>query len=154
MPGHYEDHWVVEYWEANTGRWVMVDAQLDDFQQKALRLNFDPLDMPPGQFVVAGEAWKLCREKKANPKAFGIFQMHGLGFIRGNVFREVLSFNKMELLPWDAWGLMEKPVSRCTRAERALFDQAADLSAQSSPDLRTFYANTPAFHLPANYLPA
>ena len=26
---HYEDHWVVEYWHADQGRWIMVDAQLD-----------------------------------------------------------------------------------------------------------------------------
>ena len=32
MPGHYEDHWMVEYWHADDGRWVQVDPQLDAFQ--------------------------------------------------------------------------------------------------------------------------
>jgi hypothetical protein len=152
MPGHYEDHWVVEYWHKTQARWVMVDAQLDDFQQQALKIQFDPLDMPPGQFVVAGEAWNLCRVKLANPKDFGIFNMHGMDFIRGNLFREVLSFNKIELLPWDAWGLLAKPLPSCTRAERALFDHAADLSADGSPELRAFYAANPGFHAPPEWL--
>ncbi len=151
MPGHYEDHWVVEYWSANQDRWVMLDAQMDDFQQKALRLDFDPLDIPPGKFVVAGKAWQLCREKQADPRDFGIFKMHGKDFIRGNVFREVLAFNKIELLPWDSWGLLTKPLARCSRAERELFDRAADLSAQGSPDLRAFYAANPGFHAPEEW---
>jgi hypothetical protein len=147
MPNHFEDHWVVEYWKASEARWVMVDAQLDDFQKSVLKAQFDTLDMPAGQFVVAGQAWNLCREKKADPKDFGIFKWHGLGFIRGNVFREVLAFNKIELLPWDVWGLMNKPVSRCTRAERELFNCAANLSAQGSPELRDFYTDNPGFHI-------
>jgi hypothetical protein len=108
--------------------------------------------MPPGQFIVAGEAWNLCRVKLANPKDFGIFNMHGMDFIRGNVFREVLSFNKIGLLPWDAWGLLTKPLPRCTRAERALFDRAADPSARGSPELRAFYAANPGFHVPPEWL--
>lgn len=151
MPGHYEDHWVVEYWQASQQRWVMVDAQMDDFQQKTLALDFDPLDMPAGKFVVAGKAWQLCREKQANPKDFGIFNMHGKDFIRGNVFREVLSFNKIELLPWDSWGLLTKPLVRSSRAERGLYEQAADLSAQANPDLRTFYAANPGFWAPVDW---
>ena len=34
LPDHYEDHWVCEYWNATQGRWVLVDAQLDEFQCK------------------------------------------------------------------------------------------------------------------------
>jgi hypothetical protein len=29
--GWYEDHWICEYWNDEQGRWIMVDAQLDDF---------------------------------------------------------------------------------------------------------------------------
>ena len=31
-PGHYEDHWVGEYWNAAQGRWVLTDAQMDALQ--------------------------------------------------------------------------------------------------------------------------
>jgi hypothetical protein len=36
-PGHWEDHWVCEYWHSGEQRWVMVDAQLDALQREALR---------------------------------------------------------------------------------------------------------------------
>lgn len=31
--GKFVDHWVGEYWDETTGRWILVDSQLDDFQQ-------------------------------------------------------------------------------------------------------------------------
>lgn len=42
IPGHYEDHWIAEYWDAGRSRWVQVDAQLDLLQQNALKIAFDP----------------------------------------------------------------------------------------------------------------
>lgn len=101
LPGHFEDHWVCEYWNVDQKRWVLVDAQLDEFQCQALQVNFNPLDVPRHQFVVAGQAWQMCRRGEADPQQFGIFEMHGWWFIWGNVVRELLSFNKIELLPWD-----------------------------------------------------
>ena len=69
MPGHFEDHWVCEYWKAEQRRWVLVDAQLDALQQKVLRLPFDPLDVPRDQFIVGGKAWQMCRDGEADPAA-------------------------------------------------------------------------------------
>jgi len=43
--GKYIDHWVLEYWNGDKKKWIMVDAQLDDLQQKALKLPFDPLEV-------------------------------------------------------------------------------------------------------------
>ncbi len=101
LPGHFEDHWVCEYWNADQNRWILVDAQLDEFQCKELGINFSPLDVPRNQFVVAGQAWQMCRQGKADAQQFGIFEWHGWWFIWGNVVRELLAFNKIELLPWD-----------------------------------------------------
>lgn len=101
LPGHFEDHWVCEYWHADQNRWVLVDAQLDEFQCQALKIKFNPLDVPRDQFVVAGQAWQMCRWGVAEAGQFGIFEMHGWWFIWGNVIRELLAFNKIELLPWD-----------------------------------------------------
>ncbi|MGE5222245.1 MAG: transglutaminase-like domain-containing protein [Omnitrophica WOR_2 bacterium] len=107
MPNHYEDHWVVEYWNAKEQRWILVDAQLDELQRSVLQPPFDPLDVPRNQFIVAGQAWQLCRAGLADPDAFGIFDMHGTWFIGGNVVRDFLSFNKVEILPWDSgWGFL------------------------------------------------
>jgi len=108
MPNHFEDHWVVEYWNKSLNRWVFVDAQLDELQCGKLKINFDPLDVPRDQFVVAGKAWQMCRSGEQDPKQFGIFEMNGLGFVRGNLVRDVASLNKMEMLPWDCWGIILK----------------------------------------------
>ncbi len=107
-PGRFEDHWVFEYWDGEEGRWRMAGAQIDAFQQDALGLSFDTLDMPSGRFLPAGEAWRRCRRGEADPDLFGIFDMHGLWFITGNLVRDVLALNKTELLPWDGdgWGMM------------------------------------------------
>ncbi len=40
IPGHYEDHWGAEYWNADLQRWVLVDAQLDTLQCEALKISF------------------------------------------------------------------------------------------------------------------
>ena len=50
-PGLYEDHWMVEYWHEREGQWIAVDPQLDELQRGKLSLAFDPLRLPPGQFV-------------------------------------------------------------------------------------------------------
>jgi len=84
----------------------VVDAQLDQRQRELFGITFDPLDVPRDQFVVAGDAWRLCRSGKADPGAFGILDMHGLWFIAGNVIRDVAALNNHEMLPWDVWGAM------------------------------------------------
>jgi hypothetical protein len=89
-PGRFEDHWVCEVWNAADSRWILVDAQLDAFQREALAIAFDPLDVPRNQFLAGGKAWQLCRSGQADPEKFGILDMHGLWFIRGDLVRDVL----------------------------------------------------------------
>jgi hypothetical protein len=104
--GKFVDHWVTEYWNESAQRWVLADAQLDQRQRELFDIAFDPLDVPRDQFLVAGDAWQLCRSGKADPAAFGILDMHGLWFIAGNVIRDVAALNNHEMLPWDVWGAM------------------------------------------------
>jgi hypothetical protein len=151
LPDHFEDHWVCEYWNASERRWVLVDPQLDDFQCKELNVVFNPLDVPRDQFIVAGKAWQMCRHGEADPQQFGIFDMHGWWFIWGNVVRELLAFNKIELLPWDVIpGCMthnlDDPMS--AGAELALYDGVASLTLAGDaafPELRAIYENDPRF---------
>ena len=74
---------------AAQGRWVQADAQMDALQRGALQLPFDPLDVPRDQFITGGHAWQLCCAGQADPEAFGIHDMHGLWFVRGNLVRDV-----------------------------------------------------------------
>jgi len=126
-PERYEDHWVSEYWSAAQERWVLVDAQLDAFQQETLRTSFNPLDVPRDQFIVAGQAWLACREDRCDPQAYGIHDMHGMWFIRGNVVRDFLSLNKIELLPWDDWGPMASTEAEALSRNVSLIDRLARL---------------------------
>ena len=127
-PGKYEDHWISEYWDADEDRWVMVDAQLDQLQCDTLKIEFDPLDIPPGQFITGGKAWQMCRTEQADPNKFGIFDMHGLWFVRGNLVRDLASLNKMELLPWDCWALSSGDDGDLLEEDFLLLDRAAHLS--------------------------
>ncbi len=119
------DHWVTEYWNEAQKRWVLVDAQLDGRQRELFKIGFDPLDVPRDQFLVAGQAWKLCRAGKADPDSFAILDMHGRWLIAGNLIRDVAALNNHEMLPWDVWGAMAR-----TDAELDLpfFDRLAELS--------------------------
>ena len=149
LPNHYEDHWVAEYWNAAQGRWVLVDAQLDEFQRREMQVSFDPLDVPRDQFIIGGQAWKMCRSGAADPDSFGIFDMRGLGFIRGDFIRDVAALNKVELLPWDCWGLIlkyEMDDNQIEAADLALLDQLAELTGGDVPDfeqVRSLYEADP-----------
>ncbi len=136
IPGHYEDHWVAEYWNADLQRWVLVDAQLDALQCEVLKIHFDPLDVPRDQFIVGGKAWQLCRSGQADPDNFGIFDMHGLGFVRGDFIRDVAALNKVELLPWDCWGIIEKPEVN-EPDDLNFLDHLAGLTSSDVPDIET-----------------
>jgi hypothetical protein len=149
LPDHYEDHWVTEYWNAGQERWILVDSQLDDLQCKALRIPFDPLDVPRDQFIVGGRAWQMCRSGQADPDSFGIFDMHGLGFVRGDFVRDVAALNKVELFPWDCWGIIEKPEEN-DPDDLVFLDHLAGLTCADVPDLetvRTVYKTDPRLHM-------
>lgn len=131
-PGQYEDHWVCEYWQDK--RWVLVDAQIDEFQREVLKLDFDTLDVPRDKFIVGGKAWHMCRQKEAEPNDFGILDMGGLWFIRGNLVRDIAALNKVELLPWDSWGLVEGQDTDLTSDDIQLLDKLALATMDSQTD--------------------
>lgn len=161
--GSYEDHWICEYW--NGERWVMTDSQLDPFQQSLLMnwslggaagdpdkmqkiLCFNPRDLKPGEFVPAGQAWKLCRSGQVDPLRFGIGPIdpvegvdvrHGLWFVRGQLLRDFAALNKVETVPylvrkdkglsWRAWRLVGAKEDELAESDLRLLDQIADLTA-------------------------
>jgi hypothetical protein len=130
-PGKFEDHWVCEYWNAGQARWILVDAQLDAVQRKAFNIDFNPLDVSRDRFVIAGDAWQMCRAGRADPNCFGLSsvpELHGLWFIAGNVLRDLASLNRMESLPWDVWGLMERNDAGLSDEKKALLDRVAALT--------------------------
>ena len=154
MPGHYEDHWMTEYWNAAEARWVQVDAQLDELQQQVLGIQFDTLDMPRGQFVTGGQAWLMCRRGDANPDDFGIFNMKGWDFVKNDLLLDLRSLNRLELLPWDVCGLAQVPMTELTAEQVALLDRAAELTVagnEAFDELRAIYEQNEGFHAPEDW---
>jgi hypothetical protein len=130
--GKFVDHWVTEYWNGAQRRWILVDPQLDERQRELFGIAFDPLDVPRDRFLVAGDAWRLCRAGTADPRAFGILDMHGLWFIAGNIVRDVAALNNREMLPWDVWGAMRQDDAQL---DLRLFDRLAELTHEPDAHL-------------------
>ena len=129
-PGRFEDHWVAEYWDVSQEKWVLVDAQLDAVQRKAYKLDFNPLDVPHDRFIIAGDAWQMCRTGRADPELFGLsfINEQGSWWIAQNLIRDLAALNRVEMLAWDVWGMMPKPTTKVTSVELELLDQIAELT--------------------------
>lgn len=123
--GKFYDHWIAEYWSTAEKRWIRVDSQVDDRQRGMFGVTIDTLDVQPDQFLVAGDAWRLCRSGREDPQNFGILDMHGLWFIASNIVRDVAALNNREMLPWDVWGAMQ-PTNE--GLDLAFYDRLAELT--------------------------
>jgi len=153
-PGKFEDHWVCEYWNAERSRWMMVDAQLDATQRKLFKPDFDSLDVPRNRFIIAGDAWQMCRSGRADPGKFGLTHvgLSGLWFIAGNVLRDLAALNRAEMLPWDVWGLMAGSDAELKDDVKAILDKVAALTLEDDaafPKVRTTYQNDDRLRVPA-----
>jgi hypothetical protein len=128
-PGWYEDHLICEVWSTDEREWVFVDAELDDIHRQALQFSFDPCNLPRDQFLPGGRAWLMCRRGEADPNTFGYGDtVGGLPNIRGNLVRDVAFLNRVEILGWDYWGLIEGQDADLSEDDLALLDRAATLS--------------------------
>lgn len=161
LPDKYMDHWICEYWDSELGQWVRVDAQLDSVQIKALGIEFDPLALPEGEFLAGGEAWALCRAGKLDPDKCGFFDppnLKGMWFIRGDMVRDFMALNKLEVLPWDSndSGLMGIPDDKLSESDYAMLDMVAKLTTSGDtvfPELRELYESDLSLRMPADWNP-
>jgi hypothetical protein len=139
-PG-WVDHWVTEHFDGS--RWVRHDAQIGTRAQQVLQLDFDSADQPPGKFLTGAEAWRLCRSGKADPDEFGIFDVHGLDFVLGDLLLDLAAINQVELLPWDG-ALGRGPDWPLEEAELQEIDRLADdICADEAGPIRAAYAKRP-----------
>jgi transglutaminase superfamily protein len=156
-PAKHAEHWVAEYWRADQQRWVLVDAQIDAVQQRLFRPDFDTLDVPRDRFLVAGDAWRACRNG-ADPMTFGVAgtPMWGLVEVFGELFQDLAALQKIELLPWGWYGLA-KDESAMER-ELPLLDHLAALSsaadAPAIEELRAVVAGDDRLRVPPETLTA
>jgi hypothetical protein len=145
--GKWYDHWITERW--NGERWVREDPQVDELQAKVIKVNFDVYDQPPGKFLTGGEAWIAARAGEVDPMLFGIFDMWGEAFIAGNVIADFACLNKVELLPWDSWGMIPGPYDSLSDETRAVLDDVAKLAHDDDLDaIRDRYTTDDRLRVP------
>lgn len=152
--GTFEDHWVCEYWNEPAQRWMLADAQIDDVQRKMFDVDFDLMNVPRDKFLVAGDAWRLCRGGEADPAKFGLSLLKESGYwwIAANLVRDVAALSNMEMLPWDVWGAMPAPAEVIDDDRLALFDRLAEYTREPGAtfaDLTAAYAGDDRLRVPA-----
>ena len=156
-PGFHVDHWVCEYWNDGDGRWVLVDAEIDEFERDLCSISINPLDVPRDQFLVAGKAWQLCRAGEADANRFGLdpdpeSEMHGLWYIQSQLVRDLAAMNKMELLCWDCWALGDVgPNDNVSEEDLSALDRVAALTQADNSafaELRSTYEEDARLRVP------
>ncbi|GAB3228354.1 transglutaminase-like domain-containing protein [Glycomyces halotolerans] len=152
-PDWYEDHWVVERWDADRSEWILGDPQIDPVQQSGLPVAIDPLDLTRDQFVVGGEAWRRYRDGRLDPERCGFAahrEFNGPFWIVNDHIRDVAALAGMEMLPWDFWGPMVQPGGTVDDDLVELLDQVASLTADpdTAADVRAVYESEPRLQVP------
>jgi len=128
IPETFGDHCVCEYWNQALSRWVLVDANVDPVVKSKVGVTANAFDLARDQFVIASDGWKLARAGKVGPDRFGVpsIKIQGLWFIRGSLMRDLAALNKVEMLPWDYWGLADRtPIDALPTEELPLLDELA-----------------------------
>jgi hypothetical protein len=154
VPGFNVDHEVAEVWDGDAARWRLVDPELGDNHidpNDGARVN--PLDVPRDRFVVAGTAWQACRRGEADPETFvvdpglEIEQTRGWPYLRHNVIHDLAALNKVEMILWDEWGLMEE--RQPSENDLQLLDLVAEVTQTGDSDeARRVYQVEPGLRVP------
>jgi hypothetical protein len=153
VPNLFIDHWVAECWNGARRRWILVDAEQDGIVRGGDGATFDPRDVPHDQFVVAGRAWQACRAGTEADHRFGYdVATTGMDVVKANVLHDLACLNKVELTPWDFWGLGLTAFAQLTVDDVALLDRVARLTQaahESFPALRTLHERDARLRVPA-----
>ena len=144
------EHRIAEYWNAEQGRWLRVDAFVDRLLKRARTIAIDTLDIRVDEaFRTAGEVWLAARRGEVDANTFGDSpQDIGMPPIRYALLHDFDALNRFELLGDDTWGdPIEKLEADLTPAELRLLDKIARLT--SDADAR--FASLTALHTRSNY---
>lgn len=99
----------------------------------------NPLDVGKDQFITAPRAWQMCRQGKADPELFGIFQWWGYDYLNCNLMLDVNSLLKMPMQPWDGWkGYKATAVQQWTEADFEVVDTLAELALSADENFPAF----------------
>ena len=130
-PGLGLDHWITEYRDKSSARWIRIDTEILGGTVLAR-----PERLRDGEFLSGGEAWQLFRDGRIDATHFGVpgTQNWGPSEIRGNAVRDLACLNDVEMLPWDEWGLMTDAYDGKTGEDYdLLLDRLAAVCATDDP---------------------
>lgn len=143
------DHWVCEYWNKDTKKWVLVDVEVGKDERKHYSIpdSFNNLDIDHDQFWLSSTAWKKIRNGEQDPNLFGVtsIDITGAWFVRANLFRDLAALNKIELCPWDYTKHSDKKwetLDEMPENELEKLDNLAELIRSNDIErIREFYNN-------------
>jgi hypothetical protein len=158
--GMLEDHFICEVWNKAEGRWQRVDPQIDSLQRRTLQMNVDPLDLPPDQFLDAGESYQELKSEKVSQEKIGIFNIRGWPYVHYKLVSDLACVNSFEVLPWERWGICERiNTDQLVGKDQNLLEEVAGhlttISFEPGPfrELRDLFQSHPAFQIPQDYQP-
>ena len=143
------DHWITERWNG-----TRYGARRPADRRAAGRdrpLGLRPVRPAAGPVPHRGRSVDryAARAGEVDPNLFGIFDMFGLWFIAGNVVLDFACLNKVELLPWDGWGMMTGPYEEPSPEAVAVLDDIATLSVADDVDaIRARYQSDDRLRVP------
>lgn len=139
VPDFWGDHWLCEWHDGR--EWKRLDVEF----AATGGVSFNTLDVPRERFLTAGEAWFRIKDEPGVASRFGVSSLNlgGEWFVAGNLFREIAALRKLELKPWDYWGLSENlprisaewsQQSRTTLDQLASRLKSADVDGDGEPE--------------------
>jgi hypothetical protein len=133
LEDHGVDHWITEYRDAGSGRWVRVDTE-----HLGTAYVARPEDFAADEFLTGGEAWIRYRRGLADGRRFGVAGTEhawGPAEISGNTIRDLAALCKREMLPCDEWGRMNEAYDGATGEDYdRLVDSLAEACATDDPE--------------------
>ena len=134
--GFFEDHWLCEWRDGD--RWRRLDVEVAAGVAPS-RIPFDPTDVPRERFVTSAEAWAATKRRPTEATRYGVYALDlaGRWFIAGSVYRDAAALARVELKPWDYWGLglsLEINQTEIAPAIEQDVDKLSDILEQSDVD--------------------
>ncbi|AIQ67609.1 transglutaminase family protein [Paenibacillus graminis] len=109
----YIDHWICEVWNEGESRWIKVDPDMEI------------VDLQGDDFLLAGAAWLMARDKEINPQLFGVKKSWGMHYIRNNLCYDLHAVLGRELRYWDYPPICQKEIEDMDFEELQLLDEVS-----------------------------
>ncbi len=158
--GFLEDHFICEFWNQTDNRWQQTDAQIDDVQKKSINASMDMANLPPDQFLDAGESFVELRDGKVKANKIGVMDFKGERYVRYKLVSDLACINSVEVLPWEGWGICaEISQDAVSQEDVALLDEIARILVALKSDAGQFqsavelFGTHPRLEMPVDYGP-